>query len=341
MMKLSKQDDEFLEALMDHWEKLGLLDAEQSKRLRKSYEVEELNWGIVARYAFYLAVGSIIVALVISLQDGILVQIVLNLVDVPHLVLSLLFALLSGFFFYSGYIRKTTIPDRRYSNELLFSLGILLFAAAIFFLGWTFEGFFSTYAPFVILASLFYFLMSIPLKSPSVWIAGFLALYWGYATESTFWTNDAGFFLGMNYVLRMIPFALLLLLLNNFLDQFPLLAPFKMTSYHLHLAVLGGALWLVTIFGNYGTVETWLATPGIYFLPWSLLAGVIGLACYFLGQNTSNLPIKIGGLLLLLLTLYTQFFRYLWGEVHHAFFFLLLGLSFWWIGRRAELFFSK
>jgi len=54
-LNLDKQESEFLNESIKHWEKEHLIDGELAEKLRKSYEVKGFDWMRLAKYSFWIA----------------------------------------------------------------------------------------------------------------------------------------------------------------------------------------------------------------------------------------------------------------------------------------------
>ena len=54
-LHIDKQDSEFLNETITHWEKDGLVNKEQAETLRNSYEVKGFDWMRLAKYSFWIA----------------------------------------------------------------------------------------------------------------------------------------------------------------------------------------------------------------------------------------------------------------------------------------------
>ena len=96
------------------------------------------------------------------------------------------------------------------------------------------------------------------------------------------------------------------------------------------------SLWLLSIFGNFASIDQWYGVNQIALLGWaSLSIGICGLT-FFLGFNLKDEMAREFGATFLILNLYSRFFEYFWDSWHKALFFMVLAISFWIIGRKAE-----
>jgi hypothetical protein len=101
----------------------------------------------------------------------------------------------------------------------------------------------------------------------------------------------------------------------------------------LHLFI---ALWIMSIFGNYGDMEQWHRVPHYKLLHWSLIFGAVAIAAIWYGLKHDDGVLRGFGLTFLSINLYTRFFEYFWNSIHKAAFFAVLAASFWYLGSRAE-----
>ena len=96
------------------------------------------------------------------------------------------------------------------------------------------------------------------------------------------------------------------------------------------------ALWLMSIFGNYGDIQEWKKVKQIELFYWSLLFGSATIASIYHGIKEGDAITRGFGITFLIINLYTIFFEYFWNITHKSIIFILLALSFWFIGSRAE-----
>jgi hypothetical protein len=92
----------------------------------------------------------------------------------------------------------------------------------------------------------------------------------------------------------------------------------------------------LSIFGNYGDMDSWYHVKQIELFHWGILfAGVAILAIWY-GLKQDDYTSRSFGITFLFINLYTKFFEYFWDSVHKAVFFLILAVSFWFLGQKAE-----
>lgn len=91
------------------------------------------------------------------------------------------------------------------------------------------------------------------------------------------------YWLGMSYPSRFIAFGVVLIAIALLLQ--PLLARrgLDRVTLAMGLLYLFIALWLLSIFGNYGDLASWYRVRQIRLFHWSLLFGLVATAAIWLG----------------------------------------------------------
>lgn len=110
----------------------------------------------------------------------------------------------------------------------------------------------------------------------------------------------------------------------------------NLSSHWLGLLYLFIALWILSIFGNYGDIISWRGSKQFELFHLSLLFGVCAAGSVYHGLKYDNGITKGFGITFLFINLYTRFFEYFWDGLHKAVFFAFLGVTFWIVGTRAE-----
>ena len=96
------------------------------------------------------------------------------------------------------------------------------------------------------------------------------------------------------------------------------------------------ALWIMSIFGNYGDAESWQRAKQIELFHWSILFAAASIASVYHGIKYDDGMTRGFGITFIFINLYTRFFEYFWEGTHKAIFFSILAISFWYLGSRAE-----
>ena len=83
-------------------------------------------------------------------------------------------------------------------------------------------------------------------------------------------------------------------------------------------------------------IPHWEQVKQIELFHWSILFGLVACGAIYHGLKYDNGITKGFGLTFLFINLYTRFFELFWNSLHKAIIFALLGISFWYLGTKAE-----
>ncbi|MBL4677049.1 MAG: DUF2157 domain-containing protein [Mucilaginibacter sp.] len=134
-LNLDRQESDFLNNTIAHWEKENLIDAEQAGRLRQSYEVKGFDWMRLAKYSIWVALFCGAIAIGSFIVDDAVINWIKNLYDTPDIVISLLSAVAAVGLFYLGRRREKQHPEQVFTNEATIFLGVFFTACCIAYLG--------------------------------------------------------------------------------------------------------------------------------------------------------------------------------------------------------------
>lgn len=339
---LSKQEKEVVDATLKQWEELGYLDAAKARELHDSIDERGFEWKVLARYAFWVALASLIFSVVSLFSDDTLSRFITQFYDTPNIVFCLLFAVLAILFYGLGFRNKHKFPEKTFSNETLMLAGSFATAACIGYLGQVLDRDSNNFTFLFLLSILIYCTLAVKLQSKLIWVFTLVALGIWFATETASHSNWGFRFWGMNYPLRFTLFGFLITAFSVLgQPRIALLKPFQSTSYVLGLLYTMIALWCLSIFGNYSSFEAWSQVRQYHILYWGILAVFISLGLAIYGLKTKDMVSRDIGFVFFILNLYTRFVEYLWDNINRTIFFLILALSFWFVGRWAERLWRK
>lgn len=332
--------------MVDRWRDGGVIDAETSTRLTTSISIASFDWQKAARYAFIVAIFCFVIAVGAVLADRVLMALLMRIFNASAAVKCAFFAGVSAVFFRYGLSRRKRHPHRIYSNESVFFLGVLSLAAAVFFLGVAIDTGSGHYSVLFLIASVLYALLGLWFPSALVWVFGLLSLGAWMGTETGYVSGRGMYFLGMNYPLRFVIFGGVLTALgiagqhassrsddSRFGARLFSMSPQTKVVGLLNLFI---ALWIMSIFGNYGDMTQWQRVRQYELFHWSLVFGAASIAAIWYGLRRDDGVLRGFGLTFLMINLYTRFFEYFWNSMHKAAFFAVCAASFWYIGSRAE-----
>ncbi len=152
-------------------------------------------------------------------------------------------------------------------------------------------------------------------RSGLVWWFALLSLGNAFGAETGYLSGWGAYWLGMSYPIRFIAFGAVLIAAALLLR--PLLAQrgLQRVSLAMGLLYLFIALWLLSIFGNYGDLDSWYRARQIELFHWSLLFGLAALAAIWLGLKHDDAMLRGFGLTFLGINLYTRLFEFFWDSM--------------------------
>ena len=341
-LDLNRQDKETVDEALEFWKSQGYLDDEKIIELKSTIDERSFEWKVLARYAFWVALASLVFSVVSLFSDNALEKFIQQFYDTPNVVFCIGFAGLAVFFYMFGFRNKKRHPDKTFSNETLMLAGAFSTAACIGFLGQIIERDNHFYTVLFFLSIVIYAVLSVILESKLIWVFTLIALGIWFATETAFHSDWGWKFWGMNYPLRFTIFGVLLTVLAVFIQpKISKLKPFKSTSIVIGLLYTMIALWCLSIFGNYSDFDAWTKIRQYEILYWGLLATFLSLGLAIYGLKRKDNVIRDIGFVFFLINLYTRFVEYLWDNINRTIFFMILAISFWLVGLWSEKIWKK
>lgn len=335
-LNLDKQESEFLNHTIQHWQDEGLLDEPTSEKLRQSYDIKQFDWRRLAQYSFWIALACGLIAFASLVIDDAILKLLSKLSDTPDILISIISAVLAAYFYYLGKKRKTQFPERLLSNEAVLFVGVLFTASSIAFLGKVFDNGSGHFSLLFLLSVFVYGILAFRFNSQLIWAFALISLGSWFGTETGYQTKWGDYFLRMNYPLRFVFFGAFLTILSIILGKIERFSLFKNLTYIIGLFYFFVALWLLSIFGNFGNMEDWLKIKQTDIFYWAIISGLFSLGAMLYGLKNKDSIAREFGITFFLINIYTRYFEYLWDISNKAIFFMILALSFWFIGSKAE-----
>lgn len=335
-LNLDRPESEFLDRVISDWQKNGLVDEEQADKLRNSYEVKGFDWMRLAKYSFWIALACGVVSFTFLIVNDTIVNLIKKLYYTPDIVISILSAVMAVLFFIWGRRLEKRFPEKVFSNEAVIFTGILFTACCIAYLGKTFDNGSGHFSLLFLLSVFVYGILAYRLDSKLIWLFALVSLGSWFGTETGYQTHWSYYFLGMNYPLRFVVFGVLSVVACHLFRNKKWFSDFWELTYVIGLLYLFMSLWLISIFGNYGTIDSWWKVKQISLFYWGIIAGVVAIGFLFYGLKQKDAIAREFGITFLLIFIYTKYFEYFWDNTNHTLFFAILAVSFWLIGRKAE-----
>lgn len=335
-MRFNRKQGEFLGDVIDSWRADGVVDPETADRLEKSFVIRPFDWARLAKYSFVIAVICAAIGLCTMFADKELLALIERIIDAPDNVLLAFFSSVSAIFFFFGIRKSRKNPHHKFGNEALLLFGVLFAAMAIAFLGRILDSGSGHFSLLLLLAAALYGVIGVLGGSGLVWVCALLALGGWYGAETGYVSGWGAYYFGMNYPLRFLLFGAILALIGLSLKKSPVAAFLHRPTYTVGLLYLFVSLWILSIFGNYGDMHAWHRSTHMELFRWSVVFGLVAIAAIWYGLRYDDGAARGFGIVFLLINLYTKFFEYFWSDMHKAVFFLILAVSFWLIGWKAE-----
>ncbi len=321
---------------LDHWRAAGLLSDEAAERLAADIRVQPFDWRRLARYAFWVALACLVTAFVSVFADVRVVEWIKRLFAFGPAQRCLGLAVLASGLFGYAVFRLRQRPLTGFRNEAILFLGVLATAGSVANLGFWLDTGSGRYDLLLLIACAVYAAVALAARSVLVWVFAVLSFGGWMGAHTGYASGWGSYYLGMNWPLRFVLLGGALIALAQAFRQLPRLVLFARSTQSLGLLYLFVSLWLLSIFGDYGDVDSWRRVKQIELLHWSLLFAAAAAAAVWMGLRRDDAMLRGYGLVFLAINLYTRFFEMFWDGLHKGAFFAVLGVSLWLLGRRAE-----
>ena len=335
-MRLPRKQADLLHDVIERWKQEGVLPDAQAGQLTSTIEVQPFDWRRLAKYSFWAAIFCLVTAVSSALADRILVQLIERLFATPHIIKCVGMVIVATGLYWWGVRRRALDPTQVYRNEAIFFLGVLATAGAIYQLGLALDTGSGHFSILLLLSFLIYAILGVAVASNLIWVFTSASLGGWMGTETGYISGWGAYYLGMNYPLRFVLFGGVLTACALALETHQTAKRFFRSTLTMGLLYLFIALWIMSIFGNYGDMHSWEQVKQIELFHWSILFGLVACGAIYHGLKYDNGITKGFGLTFLFINLYTRFFELFWNSLHKAIIFALLGISFWYLGTKAE-----
>ncbi len=335
-LKLTKNKAKIVKTAIESWVKDKAISKDQGLNLIKSFEVIAFDWKRLAKYSFWISIICIIISVGAIIADDFLRELFQKLFNAPEIAKCISFAVIAGFIYYFGVKRKNKNPEKKFSNEAIFFLGVLSTAGSIVFLGRAIDTGTGHFSLLILLASIIYGILGLWFPSKLVWIFSLLSIGGWLGAETGYMSGWGAYYLGMNYPFRFVLLGFVLTGASELFKTWRFREEFVKPTRIIGLLNLFIALWIMSIFGNYGDMDIWEEVKQIELFHWSLIFGATAVVSIYHGIKADDGMTRGFGIVFLFINLYTRFFEYFWDSIHKAIFFAILAISFWALGTRAE-----
>lgn len=149
-------------------------------------------------------------------------------------------------------------------------LGVLATAGAIYQLGMALDHGSGHFSILLLLSFLVYGMLGIAVESNLIWVFALASLGSWMGTETGYMSGWGAYYLGMNFRLRFVLFGGILAAGAFALETHPKAQRFYRSTLAMGLLYLFIALWIMSIFGNYGDMQAWERAKQIELFHWSI-----------------------------------------------------------------------
>jgi hypothetical protein len=327
-LNIDKQESEFLNSTITHWE--------QAKALKSSYEVKGFDWMRLAKYSFWVALICGVASFAFLIVNDAVVNWLKQLYYTPDVIISIGSGVIAALLFYLGRYRERRMPEKVFSNEAIIFTGVLFTACCIAYLGKTFDNGSGNFPILFLLSVFVYGFLAWRMRSRLIWLFALVSLGSWFGSATGYQTHWSDYFLGMNYPLRFVLFGMVLVGACYILRNRKWFAYFWEHTYMVGLLYLFISLWLLSIFGNYGNIDTWMHISQFGLVYWGLISAAVAGGFLLYGLKSNDAITREFGITFLIIFLYTKYVEYFWDHTNKTLFFAILAGSFWLIGRKAE-----
>jgi hypothetical protein len=335
-MQLSRRKAKILTSAISQWMKDGMVSEEQGAILLNSYNIAGFDWRRLAKCSFLIAIVCFIIATIAILADEYIIEFIQKLFSAPYWLLCGISLFVAAGAYILGARRKIKVSEKFYSNHALLLLGVLATASAVYSFGKAIDDGTGQVSILFLIASVVYGVTALCVPSRLVWMFSILALGLWMGTKTGELSDWGTHYLGMNYPLRFVLFGAALTATSMIFLKWNARKEFFQSTRVIGLLYLFISLWILSIFGNHGGLETWENVRQVELLQWSLPFGAAAGVAIFYGITRGDGVSWSFGVIFLLINIYTRYFEYFWDSLHKSVFFGLLGISFWLLGSRAE-----
>jgi len=336
-MKIYKKNALIVKSAIDSWKAQEIISEDQANRLNCSIEIVEFDWKKLSMLAILFSILSFIIAAISFIPE-------LQKYCKDERVQCVLLAIAATSCYVFGAYRKAKWPEKNYSNEGIFFLGVLFTAAAVFVFSIVLEVRFNitsdNLSSIILISYIIYAILGILLNSKLIWCFSLFSLGGWLGAETGYVSGWSAYYLGMNYPLRFVLFGLFLI--NSSVSM---VLHRKTLQLHRPTVIVGMlylfiSLWIMSILGNYGNLDNWWEVKQIELFHWSLIFALVAGGAIYYGLKHDDSVVKNFGVTFLMINFYTRYFEHFWNHTHKSIFFGILGLSLWILGMKAEKIFN-
>ena len=175
-MRLTRKKAKLVEAAIRQWIADKAVTQEEGKKLLDSYEMVGFDWKRLAKYSFWISLICIVIAVGSILADKALMALLVKIFRAPDIIKCLFLAGTAVAFYNVGLRRRRKKPEKVFSNEAIFCLGVFATAGAIAFFGKAIDTGSGHFSILILLAAIIYAILGLWLPSKLIWVFALLSM---------------------------------------------------------------------------------------------------------------------------------------------------------------------
>jgi len=278
-MKLTNRQGRFLHKAIAKWQADGVITEQEADKLNNSFTTQSFDWKKLAKYSFWIAVVCALIAICAAVADDYIIHFIERIFESSNVALCIALSLLAGVFYFLGLRGRKKNPEKEFSNEALIFAGVLFTAGAIAYLGRAIDASYKHFSILFFLATVIYGALGLWFPSRMVWVFSMLLFGTWYGTEIGYQSGWGAYYWGMNYPLAFVFFGAGVVGIAFVFMYWPRFNWFYKSTLKIGLLYLFIALWLLSVFGNYGDIDRWYGVKQQQLLGWALLFAGVALVC--------------------------------------------------------------
>ena len=212
-----------------------------------------------------------VIAIAAITADKFLLDLIARIFVDSKITPCLIFAGVATGFYAFAYRRRKTKPLHQFSNEAIIFAGVISTAASVAYFGQAIDTGSGHFSLLFLLSTVIYAALAFWFPSKLIWVFSLLSLGSWFGAETGYMSGWGAYYLGMNFPLRFVMFGIVLIGLSLLFKRYTYFKNFAHSTYVMGLLYLFIALWILSIFGNYGDLNSWYSVKQYELLHWGIL----------------------------------------------------------------------
>lgn len=327
-MEVDKNELEVLHRAIDAWSASGELTPPQAATLKSSLKLRQNDRHQIAQYFLFTALFCTLLAFGAIFLNEKLLERIKAYFSWSDLVITTITAVLAALWIWYTHRKRRQLSDTAFEIYMVLG-GLAVLTSLVYLCKQT--GLDKTYTALLSMALPTLLGIAIVVRSRAMWIMALITSIAWFASYSE-WQSTQNLFLGMNYPMRFTVFGLVLMGVSFLQQQIGALRFTQRYTYVAGLVLFFAGMWGVSVFGNYNSLAEWHQVRQIHVLAYSVVFGLASAVSFYLGIKFKDEVTRDFGVLFLIINLYTRYFEYFWDGMNKGLFFLILAITFGFVG---------